>query len=213
MKPPIPDANLFMMCRRLNRSALSPLPAGYHLRPCRPEELDFWKGIHFDDPEQAWAARGEMTAFFDQVYGSDPGAFFRACQFVCDAADRPVGTCFFWKAYGRIQTVHWFKVLRKCEGRGIGRGLLSAVMAELPEAEYPVYLHTQPSSYRAIKLYSDFGFALLDDPQIGPRRNDLARCLPILEAYMPSAVYSQLRIEHAPQSFLDAAASSPVSEF
>ena len=134
MKPPIPDANLFMMCLRLDRSALAPLPAGYHLRPCRPEELDFWKGIHFDDPEQARAAHGEMTAFFDQVYGADPGAFFRACQFVCDASDQPVGTCFLWKAYGRIQTVHWFKVLRSHEGRGIGRGLLSAVMADLPEA-------------------------------------------------------------------------------
>jgi hypothetical protein len=27
--------------------------------------------------------------------------------------------------------------------------------------EYPVYLHIQPSSFRAIKLYSDFGFSLL----------------------------------------------------
>ena len=147
-----------------------------------------------------------MTAFFDQVYGSDPGAFFRVCQFVCDAADRPVGTCFLWKAYGRIQTVHWFKVLRKCEGQG-SAGDCSAVMAELPEAEYPVYLHTQPSSYRAIKLYSDFGFALLDDPQIGPRRNDLARsCRSLRRTCRRRSKPATHR--HAPQSFLDTAASS-----
>ena len=31
-------------------------------------------------------------------------------------------------------------------------------------------LHTHPSSYRAIKLYSDMGFKLLTDPIIGTRQ-------------------------------------------
>ena len=58
------------------------------------------------------------------VYAPHGELFFERCRFACvDGA--PVGTCFVWKAYGRVNTVHWFKVLRAYEGRGIGRALLT----------------------------------------------------------------------------------------
>ena len=55
-------------------------------------------------------------------------------------------------------------MLNEYEGKGIGRALLSYVMQSLPQNEYPVFLHTHPASFRAIKLYSDMGFKLLTDP-------------------------------------------------
>ena len=79
--------------------------------------------------------------------------------------------------------------------------------------DYPVYLHTQPGSYRAIKLYTDFGFALLTDQQVGFRENELEIGLPYLKEKMPEADFARLRFESAPEDFLQAVKSSPVSQF
>lgn len=213
MPTEIPDLNLFMMCEKLNRDALRPLPEGYHMRYGREDELDIWKAMHFDDPAVAREYHGYMGKYFDAVYAPKGDLFFRRCLYVCDKNDVPVGTCFVWKAYDRVNTIHWYKVLLPYENRGIGRALLSETMKDLDDSDYPVYLHTQPSSYRAIKLYSDFGFAFVTDPVVGHRENHLQQCLPILKEYMPEKDFENLRFAPAGKDFLDAAASSDVEQF
>lgn len=213
MEEQIPDKNLFMMCEKLNISALSTMPDGYHIRYIRPDELDLWKALPFDDPETAREYYAYMTEFFNNVYSDKQDMFFHTCLFACDENDTPVGTCFVWKAYDRINTIHWFKVLKTHENQGIGRALLSYVMKDLTDSDYPVYLHTQPSSYRAIKLYSNFGFSFISDPVVGSRENHLNECLPILKQYMFEKDFSNLKIAHAPQALLEAADSSEITQF
>lgn len=129
----VEDFNLFMMCPALNPSALRPLPEGYTVRFCREQELDFWMTFHFDTKEEGAAYLEDMKRFFQQVYAPAGGLFFRSCQFLCDPQGRPVGTCFLWKAYGTLSTVHWFKVRKDQEGKGLGRALLSHVLRFLPQ--------------------------------------------------------------------------------
>ena len=209
----IPDLNLFMMCKSPNPNAARKLPAGYTARRCRKSELDVWKAIHFDDSATAEQYRDFMSGYFRDVYAAQGDLFFEKCIFVCDPNDTPVGTCFLWKAYDRIQTLHWFKVVKSHEGKGIGRALLSAVLQELPLEQYPVYLHTQPGSFRAIKLYSDFGFAFLSDPIVGFRSNDLGESLVYLEKAMPQSDFANLRVVEAPEAFLEAVRTSEVNQF
>lgn len=218
MADAIPDKNLFMMCDTLVQSALRDLPQGYHIRSCRRDELELWQAIHFDDPVTAAAYRPYMTDYFDRVYAPKAELFFQTCLFVCPdsdqpGGDQPIATAFIWKAYDLFQSVHWFKVVQAYEGRGIGRALLSVILRDLKAEDYPVYLHTQPGSYRAIKLYSDFGFQLLSDPVIGSRPNDLAECLPILERYMPPTYFKQLQITQAPADFLHGLAGFTDEQF
>ena len=108
-----------------------------------------------------------------------------------------------WKAYVKFNTIHWFKVLKKHEGRGTGRTLLSIITRDLKPEDFPVYLHTQPESFRAMKLYSDFGFALLSDKKFGSRKNALDECLPILEELMPKKFFQNLKITEAPKKFVE----------
>lgn len=201
----IPDCNLFMMCKSLNEAALTALPDGYRIRPCRKDELDLWKGIHFDSPEEARENFDYMTGFFDRVYAPEGDLFFQRCLFVCDSQDKPIGTCTAWLNFSRATTIHWFKILRRHEGKGLGRALLSEVMRRIPADSYPVFLHTQPASFRAIKLYSDFGFSLLTDAQVGHRSNDLEIALPHLQRLMPESAFLRLRFQKAPKWFLYAA--------
>ena len=197
----IPDKNIFMICEALDLNALSELPAGYSVRNCWPAELGIWKAMPFDTPELAKAYEGFMTDFFETTYGGKEEKFFADTLFVCDARNKPVATCLLWKAYDEFNTIHWFKVLKEYEGRGLGRALLSIIMRSLEKSDYPVYLHTQPGSFRAIKLYSDFGFALLSGEKFGTRKNDLAECLPILEEFMPEKDFRKLKITSAPEDF------------
>lgn len=213
MSDDILTKNLFMMCEKLDRSALRELPQGFHARTCRRDELDIWKQMHFDTPEDAKEYYPFMTDWFNNNYAPKEDLFYQTCMFACDENNVPVGTCFVWKVYEAVNTIHWFKVVKRYEGLGIGRALLSLVMRDLPESDYPVFLHTQPGSYRAIKLYSDFGFALLSDPVIGNRANHLEESLPFLESVMPPAAFQRLRITRAPQFFLDAVKTSEIAQF
>lgn len=213
MKEEIPDYNLFMICNSLNTSATTELPKGFHIRLCRTDEVDIWKRMPFDTPELATQYHHFMTEFFNQVYLSYGDLFFKRCLFVCDESDTPIGTCFLWKAYNKVWTVHWFKVNIHYEGMGIGRSLLSYVMQTLPQEEYPVFLHTHPTSYRAIKLYSDLGFKLLTDSVIGQRTNDLNESLPLLKKFMPDEGFNGLEFQSAPEFFLDVVNSSLKDEF
>jgi hypothetical protein len=104
-------------------------------------------------------------------------------------------------------------VLPAFEGKGIGRALLGPRVGALSAGDFPVFLHTQPDSLRAIKLYSDFGFRFLTAPRVGARANGLFDCLPFFARRMPEAVFTGLKTIAAPRFFLDAVNSSPVSEF
>jgi ribosomal protein S18 acetylase RimI-like enzyme len=209
----IPDINIFMMCEALNHTALTELPVGYSLRNCRPDELGLWRTMPFDNPDLAKEYDGFMTDYFTVTYGGKEELFFAKTLFVCDQQDRPIATCLSWKAYDKFNTIQWFKVLKEYEGQGIGRALFSIIMRKLEKHDYPVYLHTQPSSFRAIKLYSDFGFSLLSDDKFGVRKNDLDKCMPILEEFMPKEFFQELRITTAPQEFIDAMDKCNTNQF
>jgi ribosomal protein S18 acetylase RimI-like enzyme len=209
----IPDRNIFMMCSALNPASLTELPDRYSVRSCRPDELDIWKTMPFDNADLAQEYDGFMSDYFITTYGGQEKLFFAETLFVCDQQDKPIATCLIWKAYGEFNTIQWFKVLKEYEGQGIGRALLSIIMKKLDRHDYPVYLHTQPSSFRAIKLYSDFGFSLLSGDHFGIRKNDLAECLPILEEFMPKEFFQNLRIINAPKDFQDVVNQYDTHEF
>jgi len=199
----IPDKNIFMMCEALNHNSLTELPASYSIRSCRPDELGIWKTMPFDTVDLAKEYERFMSDYFTTTYGGKEELFFAKTLFVCDSQDKPIATCLIWKAYDEFNTIQWFKVLKDYEEQGIGRALLSIIMQKLEMRDYPVYLHTQPSSFRAIKLYSDFGFSLLSGDNFGIRKNDLDECLPILEKFMPKEYFQELRIINAPKEFED----------
>lgn len=207
------EENIFMICRQLNLQAFSRLPAGFAARTLRRDELSAWQAMPFDDAETAQAYSGYMDDYFRITYARDEEKFFADTIVICDGNDQMVATCLLWQAYGLYTTVHWFKVHKAYEGRGIGRALLSLLFKAVTAVDMPIYLHTQPESFRAIKLYSDFGFELLTDKWIGPWENHIAQCLPFLQAHMPRPDYEKLRFTTAPAEFLAGMATQQEEQF
>lgn len=210
----IPDLNIFMMCDKINKNALSKLSEGFYIRTCKSEELSIWMEFPFDNEEDKSNYYEYMNDYFKNVYGSNVEEFYNRCLFVCeDKTDKPVATCFIWKAYNKINTIHWFKTLKEYEGKGLGRALLSYTMCSLNDNDYPVFLHTQPSSFRAIGLYSDFGFKIVTNKTIGYRENEYEESLPILKQFMRKETFNNLQFVEAPIIFDESAKTSRINQF
>lgn len=198
----IPDFNIFMMCDRLNENALSLLNSNYYFRNCRPNELEIWKAFPFDSKVIPAEYEDFMNQIIHDSYSSNMEAFFNNTVFVCNKEDKPVATCSHWKAYGKFNSIHWLKTLKEYEGQGLGRALLSEIMKKFQLNDFPIYLHTQPGSFRAVKLYADFGFKLLKGGKIGHRINELEKCLPILKAFLAKKDFEALEVIDTPQHFI-----------
>ncbi|WP_227396053.1 GNAT family N-acetyltransferase [Jeotgalibacillus aurantiacus] len=209
----MPEKNLFMMCREIKRTAFSSMPEGFTIRSMKKEDMEAWLAMPFDDEATAKEYRSFMVDYFNRVYLQDEEQFYNKTLFVFNEQNQPVATCATWKAYGEFTTIHWFKVIKEYEGQGIGRALLTINMDGLNSCDYPVYLHTQPESFRAIKLYSDFGFQLLTDKRFGTRDNHLEECLSYLEKVMPSQDFHQLTLTEAPADFKKALKDVVTEEF
>lgn len=180
-KEEIPDYNIFMMCEQLNKNALTELNADYYFRNCRPDELEIWKTFPFDSYTIPAEYEAFMNEFVKVSYGYAMDTFFQNTLFACNQDDKPIATCSHWKSYGKFSSIHWLKTLKMHEGKGLGRAILSEIMRKFARKDYPIYIHTQPSSFRAIKLYADFGFKLLKGGKLGTRINELEKSLPILK--------------------------------
>ncbi len=209
----IPELDLFMMCEKPDVSAYRPLPDGYTIRNITQKDLPAWRAFPFDTAELAAEYDDFMRDFYQKTYAHNEQEFFNRTYFACDDAGRPVATCGSWKAYGQFESIHWLKTLKSHEGLGIGKALFTMVMERFAENDYPVFLHTHPSGFRAVKLYADFGFKLLSGDKIGNRNNDLEECLPILEEFMPDSDFSRLEIAKPTQSFLNMLENEGYNQF
>ena len=112
-----------------------------------------------------------------------------------------MATCSYWKAYGKINTIHWLKTFKVYEGKGLGRAVLSVIMRRF-KMKTTQSIFTQPGSFRAIKLYSDFGFQLLKGGRLGTRMNELEKCLPILKEFMPKKDFDSLEVIDTPHDLI-----------
>ncbi|KEO75412.1 GNAT family N-acetyltransferase [Anditalea andensis] len=198
----IPDYNIFMMCDQLNKNALTELSSDYYFRNCRPNELEKWKAFPFDSETIPSEYEDFMNEIIKDSYSVEMETFYKNTIFICNNEDKPVATCSHWKAYSKFNSIHWLKTLKTHEGQGLGRAILSEIMRKFSTKDYPIYIHTQPGSFRAIKLYSDFGFKLLKGGTIGHRVNELEKCLPILSEFMPKKDFDSLEIVDTPSSFI-----------
>lgn len=208
----IPDFNIFMMCEKVNTQAFKEIPTGFHIRNCRRDELNIWKMFPFDTEDDKKNYFNYMSEYFNNVYLPYEDEFYKQCLFICDECDKPVATCFLWKAYQKVYTIHWLKVLKEYEGLGLGRAILTEIMKNIPNEYYPIYLHTQPGSFRAIKLYTDFGFKILTDDKIGNRENNYKESLKYLEYFMRD-YYKNLKYTKSNGIFSEIAEKSNISQF
>ncbi|HNT78394.1 MAG TPA: YdhR family protein [Anaerolineae bacterium] len=142
-----------------------PFPAGFHIRPLRPDEGGLWRDIQ-RDAEPYFPIADDL---FESQFGYDPPAIPQRCYFVVDECGVAVGTISAWYNRdfkgGEWGQIHWVALRRAYQGKGLARPMLSHALTQMAQWHDRAFLGTSAQRLPAIKLYLDFGFVPdLDDP-------------------------------------------------
>ena len=156
----IPFYNTMMRCDEYPRQTVK-LPAGYRIVSLQPGLERDWTRMEcavgdFENEKEA-------ADYFRNTYiaTNRPDDIF----FLLNEDGKAVGSCIAWTDQRNgeaVNSLHWLIVDEEYQGRGLGRAMCGAVMNRFYElGGGPIYIHTQPWSYKAILLYDSLGFRLL----------------------------------------------------
>jgi len=180
----IPFMNIIMRCDAPN-TLHAPIPEGYRLRHYRPGDNLAWAAL--ETLLGDFASEEEALAYFATQY--DPEAL-ASCAFFAEEihTTQVVGSVIAWhdpQGEASIASLHWLVVHPAHEKHGIGSALIAAAMRYYTEHDHlPIYLHTQPWSHQAIRLYLRFGFRFAEKDRFAAYPNDYPKYLPLIAPWI-----------------------------
>ncbi|MDD6051146.1 MAG: bifunctional phosphoribosyl-AMP cyclohydrolase/phosphoribosyl-ATP diphosphatase HisIE [Clostridiales bacterium] len=189
----IPYYNIIMRCDRVLPMEIK-LPKGYSIRTYQPGDEDAWAAILCTVGEQT--SLSDAKAEFTRRYLAD-AALTNRIFFAVDATGTAVGTAIAW--YDGLRVLHWIAVHPEHQGKGIGRALCQTAMTlfRREDNNKPVYLHTQPWSWKAILLYISLGFKLQPRDTIYNYENQYAQAMETLKAIVTPEQYALMEANTA----------------
>ena len=157
--------------------------------------------------EQKWAqleyeigdfdSAEEAEQYFISTYCSNKTLdVAKRCVFAVNEKNEIVGSCIAWKDLRGdelVASLHWLVVSTQHQGKGIGKALCQKVMQIfLEKDEFPVYIHTQPWSYKAILLYIRQGFKIQKTDTFSQYENQFDLAMNTLKKVLPENHYEEL---------------------
>ena len=156
----IPFCNTIMKCSDYEYKDVK-LPDGFSIVSYQTGYEKEWAKLEHAIGDFGSAAEAEK--YFTETYLQEPERS-SDILFVLDRENDIVGSCIAWQdkqGVNSVSSLHWLVVDERYQGIGLGRALATAVMNIYAEHEaLPVYVHTQPWSWKAIYLYISLGFRL-----------------------------------------------------
>lgn len=153
----IPFYNIILRCDSYKRREII-LPKGFSIVPYKNGYETEWAKLECSIGD--FNSLEEAKKYFIKTYLYDK-KLLNNILFLLDKYNHVIGSCIAWKderkkAY--VSSLHWLIVDKRYRGLGLGKMLCSAVMNIFEE--FPIYIHTQPWSWKAIFLYISLGFKL-----------------------------------------------------
>lgn len=190
----IPFYNTILRCDHY--LSVSPvLPDGYEFRMYQNGDERKWAQLEYEIGD--FDSVQEAEQYFISTYCSKKDFdITKRCVFAVNEKDEIVGSCIAWKDLRNdtfVSSLHWLVVSPQYQGKGIGKALCQKVMKIFFENDkFPVYIHTQPWSYKAIILYIRQGFKIQKTDTFSQYENqfDLAMCT--LKKILPENQYKEL---------------------
>lgn len=191
--------SIIMRCDQVQEEAFREVFGGYVIEYYCPGMESVWAEIQQAAGEFQHETQEGTIEYFYKTFGRNENLLKQRMMFLKDAdTGEYVGGCAAWfsqKNGQEIPIIHWLAVIPTYRGRGCARMLITAVM-KIFSREYPgqmIYLHTQPSSYQAIKLYQDFGFCIARRDSYGTATNEYEEAMEVLKTVMEEDVFTQLK--------------------
>ena len=117
--------------------------------------------------------------------------------FLLNSDNAVIGSCIAWqdkRGDDFVSSLHWLVVDEKYHGMGLGRALCCATMKIFEEqANFPVYIHTQPWSWKAIFLYLSLGFKLQKSDSFSHYENEYYQAMAELKKIVSEKQFELLQ--------------------
>ncbi len=190
----IPFYNTIMKCTDYSPVEAG-LPEGFFISSYQPGYEKEWARLEYSAGD--FDSLAEAENYFIETYLKDP-ELQPDILFALDGKNDVVGSCIAWKDMRGEETVsslHWLVVDEPYQRRGIGRALCIAVMNIYAEKDaFPVYIHTQPWSWKAILLYCSLGFRLQKTDSFSHYTNEYENAMTELKKTVDEDQYELLKI-------------------
>ena len=185
----IPFYNTILKCSDYSHQEIV-LPDGYSIVVYQPGLEKEWARLEFTIGD--FASLEEAEQYFAETYLQNPYMFSRIL-FAVDKDNNVAGSCIAWqdpKGESKASSLHWLVVDEKYQGIGLGRALSTAVMNIYAGHEaFPVYIHTQPWSWKAILLYLSLGFKLQKTDTFSHYENEYDKAMTELKKVVSEEQY------------------------
>ena len=155
--------------------------------------------------EKEWAKLEYAVGDFDSLDSAEKyfvesylqnSELFLNILFLLNEEHEVVGSCIAWQdkqSENSVSSLHWLVVREEYQGMGLGRALGTAVMNIYAErGDLPVYIHTQPWSWKAIFLYVSLGFRLQKTDTFSHYRNEYEKAMAELRRIVSKEQYELL---------------------
>ena len=156
----IPFYNTIMKCSEYEYRYVE-LPDGFSVVSYQSGYEKEWAKLEYSVGDFDSVTEAEI--YFVETYLQNP-ELFPYILFALNKKNDVVGSCIAWRdtqSNKCVSSLHWLVVDERYQGIGLGRALSTAVMNIYAEHKaLPVYIHTQPWSWKAILLYLSLGFKL-----------------------------------------------------
>lgn len=178
----IPYYNLILKCDKICTASVL-LPEGYSFKLYEVGDEKYWAKLEYEIGDFLSIEEAEM--YFKINYCNQIDELHKRCVFVVDDKGNVVGSCIAWhdlKGNNAVASLHWLVVSPKYQGKHIGLVLCKKVMDIFNErGETPIYIHTQPWSYKAILLYIKLGFKIQKTDTFSHYENQYEQAIKTLE--------------------------------
>lgn len=188
----IPYYHIIMRCDRVLPMEVK-LPEGYALRTYRPGDEIAWADMECAIGD--FPTHEDALALFTQRYLAAPDRIF----FAIAPDGEIVGSAIADLRGGNIRALNWVVVAQAHQGKGLGKALCQTCLRLFRREDnaLPVYLHTQPWSWKAILLYISLGFKLQPLDTFSGHMNQYAQAMAILRTLVTPEQYAKMEAASA----------------
>ena len=149
------------------------LPDGYRFVFYQPGDRDHWIAIEQSAKELHSFEQG--TEVWQQYYGGVEDTLHNRMLFIENEQGEKVATATaYYDANGELPPergqVHWVAVRRDHQGKGLARPLIAQTLKVMKERGHTeAILHTQTTTWVAVRLYLQFGFRPMAENAVSSR--------------------------------------------
>lgn len=190
----IPFYNIILRCDNPLDTAPS-LHGEYAFRMYQAGDELAWAELEYEIGDFNSVAEAKQYFLSNYCTKSEPDISER-CVFAVKQDGTIIGSCIAWQDLRNnlpVASLHWLVVSPRYQNKGIGSALCQKAMQIFAKKdEKPIYIHTQPWSYKAMILYIHQGFKIQKTDTFSHYINQFPLAMNTLQKILSQNQYKEL---------------------